>query len=316
MEIVVLDGYCLNHGDLDWSAFEALGSFSVYDRTPYDKIVERMGSAEIMITNKCIIDEGVLEKLENLRYIGVLATGYNNIDVSACKRRGIVVTNVPSYSTESVVQAVFGLMLELYAGLARHAESVKNGDWIKAPDFCYYLGSLRELNGKTLGIVGFGAIGRRVAQVAKAFGMRVIVNTRSPSKYPEDGFEYVSAERLFGESDVISLNCPLTAENAGMINSKSISLMKKDAVIINTARGGFINESDLAEALNSGRIAGAALDVLSREPEAADDPLKNAKNAIITPHIAWATVEARSRLMRLAAENLEAFIAGRVLNRV
>lgn len=316
MDIIVLDGYCLNHGDLDWTPFERLGNVVVYERTPYEKIVERMGSAPVMITNKCLIDRGVIDSLPDLKYIGVLATGYNNVDTEYCRKKGIAVTNAPSYSTESVVQAVFGLMLELYAGLARHAESVRNGDWIKAPDFCYYLGSLRELNGKTLGIVGFGAIGRRVAQVAKAFGMRVIVNTRSPSKYPEDGFEYVSAERLFGESDVISLNCPLTAENAGMINSKSISLMKKDAVIINTARGGLINESDLAEALNAGRIAGAALDVLSREPEAADDPLKNAKNAIITPHIAWATVEARSRLMRLAAENLEAFIAGRVLNRV
>ena len=293
MDIIVLDGYCLNHGDLDWTPFERLGNVVVYERTPYEKIVERMGSATVMITNKCLIDRGVIDSLPDLKYIGVLATGYNNVDTEYCRKKGIAVTNVPSYSTESVVQ-----------------------DWIKAPDFCYYLGSLRELNGKTLGIVGFGAIGRRVAQVAKAFGMRVIVNTRSPSKYPEDGFEYVSAERLFGESDVISLNCPLTAENAGMINSKSISLMKKDAVIINTARGGLINESDLAEALNSGRIAGAALDVLSREPEAADNPLKNAKNTIITPHIAWATVEARSRLMRLAAENLEAFIAGRELNRV
>ena len=165
MEIVVLDGYCLNHGDLDWSAFEALASFSVYDRTPYDKIVERMGSAEIMITNKCIIDEGVLEKLENLRYIGVLATGYNNIDVSACKRRGIVVTNVPSYSTESVVQSVFGLILELYIGIGSQSASVKRGDWAKAPDFCYYPMGLRELSGKTLGIIGYGSIGRRVKEV-------------------------------------------------------------------------------------------------------------------------------------------------------
>lgn len=313
MEIVVLDGYCLNHGDLDWSAFEALGSFSVYDRTPYDKIVERMGSAEIMITNKCIIDEGVLEKLENLRYIGVLATGYNNIDVSACKRRGIVVTNVPSYSTESVVQSVFGLILELYIGIGSQSASVKRGDWAKAPDFCYYPVGLRELSGKTLGIIGYGSIGRRVKEVALAFGMKVIVNTRT-KRVPEDGFRYVTREELFSESDIVTLHCPLTDENIGMINSAAISLMKPGAIIINTARGGLIVSSELCEALKTGRIAGAGLDVAECEPPAADDPLIAQPNVIVTPHTAWATHEARERLMKKAALNLEAFLKGTPLN--
>ena len=313
MEIVVLDGYCLNHGDLDWSAFEALGSFSVYDRTPYDKIVERMGSAEIMITNKCIIDEGVLEKLENLRYIGVLATGYNNIDVSACKRRGIVVTNVPSYSTESVVQSVFGLILELYIGIGSQSASVKRGDWAKAPDFCYYPMGLRELSGKTLGIIGYGSIGRRVKEVALAFGMKVIVNTRT-KRVQEDGFRYVTREELFSESDIVTLHCPLTDENKGMINSAAISLMKPGAIIINTARGGLIVSSELCEALKTGRIAGAGLDVAECEPPAADDPLIAQPNVIVTPHTAWATHEARDRLMKKAALNLEAFLKGTPLN--
>ena len=313
MEIVVLDGYCLNHGDLDWSAFEALGSFNVYDRTPYDKIVERMGSAEIMITNKCIIDEGVLEKLENLRYIGVLATGYNNIDVSACKRRGIVVTNVPSYSTESVVQSVFGLILELYIGIGSQSASVKRGDWAKAPDFCYYPVGLRELSGKTLGIIGYGSIGRRVKEVALAFGMKVIVNTRT-KRVPEDGFRYVTREELFSESDIVTLHCPLTDENKGMINSAAISLMKQGAIIINTARGGLIVSSELCEALKTGRIAGAGLDVAECEPPAADDPLIAQPNVIVTPHTAWATHEARERLMKKAALNLEAFLKGTPLN--
>ena len=313
MKIVVLDGYCLNHGDLDWSAFEALGSFNVYDRTPYDKIVERMGSAEIMITNKCIIDEGVLEKLENLRYIGVLATGYNNIDVSACKRRGIVVTNVPSYSTESVVQSVFGLILELYIGIGSQSASVKRGDWAKAPDFCYYPMGLRELSGKTLGIIGYGSIGRRVKEVALAFGMKVIVNTRT-KRVPEDGFRYVTREELFSESDIVTLHCPLTDENKGMINSAAISLMKPGAIIINTARGGLIVSSELCEALKTGRIAGAGLDVAECEPPAADDPLIAQPNVIVTPHTAWATHEARERLMKKAALNLEAFLKGTPLN--
>ncbi len=316
MDIIVLDGYCLNHGDLSWEPFERLGTVVCYDRTPYGDIISRMGNASVMITNKCNIDRNIVDSLPNLKYIGVLATGYNNVDTEYCREKGVAVTNVPSYSTESVVQAVFGLMLELYSGLAVHAESVKKGDWCKAPDFCYYLGSLRELHGKTLGIVGYGAIGRRIAEVAAAFGMRVIVNTRTPSRYPEKGFVYVGLEELFSESDIITLNCPLTRDNAEMINKDTVSLMKKSALIINTARGGLINDADLAEALNSGRIAGAALDVLSKEPADKQNPLLYAKNAVITPHIAWATVEARSRLMQSAAENLEAFLAGKLMNRV
>ena len=316
MDIVVLDGYCLNHGDLSWAPFERLGNVVVYERTPYGEIASRMGGASVMITNKCNVDRTVVDALPNLKYVGVLATGYNNVDTEYCREKGIAVTNVPSYSTESVVQAVFGLTLQLYSGLSTHAASVKRGDWCAAPDFCYYLGSLRELYGKTLGIVGFGAIGRRVAAVGAAFGMRVLVNTRTPSKFPEEGFKYVSFEELMKESDVVSLNCPLTDENVGMINKRSISLMKNNAIIVNTARGGLINDADLAEALNTGAIAGAALDVLSTEPPDASDPLLSARNAFITPHIAWATVEARSRLMECAAANLAAFLEGRELNRV
>lgn len=313
MDIVVLDGYCLNHGDLDWKEFGALGNLRLYDRTPYSEIVSRTGDAEVMITNKCTVDRGVLDALPRLKYIGVLATGYNNIDVAACREKGITVTNVPAYSTESVVQSVFGLILELYIRIGSQSASAKGGDWERSPDFCYYPMGLKELYGKTIGIVGFGAIGRRVKEVAAAFGMKVIVNTRT-RRLPEDGFEYVDRERLFKEADVITLHCPLTAENAGMINSAAISLMKREAVIINTARGGLIVESDLASALDSGLIAGAGVDVLDTEPARKDDPLIAAKNTIVTPHTAWATAESRARLMKGAAANLAAYLRGEPLN--
>lgn len=313
MEIVVLDGYCLNHGDLDWKAFEALGDLRVYDRTPYAEIVSRMGSAEVMITNKCVIDRPLTEKLPHLKYIGVLATGYNNIDIRACHEKGITVTNVPAYSTESVVQSVFGLILELYIKIGSQSASAKGGDWAKAPDFCYYPEGLKELYGKTLGIIGYGAIGRRVKEVAKAFGMKVLVNTRT-KRLPEDGFEYADRDRLFAESDIITLHCPLTEENKGMINAAAIEKMKRGAIVINTARGGLIVESDLAAAIESGRIAGAGVDVLDTEPARADDPLIAAKNTIVTPHTAWATAEARGRLMKQAADNLRAYLQGDPIN--
>lgn len=313
MEIVVLDGYCLNHGDLDWKAFEALGDLRVYDRTPYPEIAARMGAAEVMITNKCTIDRGILDALPRLKYIGVLATGYNNIDVAACHERGVVVTNVPAYSTESVVQSVFGLIFEFYIKIGSQSASVKRGDWERSPDFCYYPWGLKELYGKTLGIIGFGAIGRRVKEVAAAFGMKVLVNTRT-KRLPEDGFEYADADRLLKESDIVTLHCPLTDENKGMINAEAVSKMKRDAIIINTARGGLIVESDLGEALKKGLIAGAGVDVLDTEPARKDDPLIAAENTIVTPHTAWATAEARGRLMKAAADNLAAYIQGEPLN--
>ena len=315
MKLVILDGYCLNHGDLSWEPLTSQGEATVYDRTPYELIVPRMGDASIMITNKCRIDRNVIDALPALRYIGVLATGYDNIDVAYCKERGIAVSNIPAYSTESVVQAFFGLLIELYAGIGMHADTVKEGEWSRVSDYCYYKKQTHELFGKTLGIIGFGRIGRRIGEVAAAFGMEVLAYARH-RRFEEKDFRYATLDELYAESDIISLNCPLTKENAGMINADSIAKMKPSAVIVNTARGGLINEADLADALNSGRIRGAALDVLAKEPAREDNPLLTAKNTVITPHIAWATVEARSRLMQIAADNLAAYLEGRELNRI
>ena len=315
MKLVILDGYCLNHGDLSWEPLTSQGEATVYDRTPYELIVQRMGDASIMITNKCRIDRSVIDALPALKYIGVLATGYDNIDVAYCKERGIAVSNIPAYSTESVVQAFFGLLIELYTGIGMHADTVREGEWSRVSDYCYYKRQTHELFGKTLGIIGFGRIGRRIGEVATAFGMKVLAYARR-RRFEEKGFRYAELDELYAESDIISLNCPLTAENAGMINADSIAKMKPSAVIVNTARGGLIDEAALAEALNSGRIRGAALDVLSKEPAREDNPLLQAKNTVITPHIAWATVEARSRLMQIAADNLAAYLDGRELNRI
>ena len=315
MKLVILDGYCLNHGDLSWEPLTSQGEATVYDRTPYELIVPRMGDASIMITNKCRIDRSVIDALPALRYIGVLATGYDNIDVAYCKERGIAVSNIPAYSTESVVQAFFGLLIELYAGIGMHADTVREGEWSRVSDYCYYKKQTHELFGKTLGIIGFGRIGRRIGEVAAAFGMEVLAYARH-RRFEEKDFRYATLDELYAESDIISLNCPLTDENAGMINADSIAKMKPSAVIVNTARGGLIDEAALAEALNSGRIRGAALDVLAKEPAREDNPLLTAKNVVITPHIAWATVEARSRLMQIAADNLAAYLEGRELNRI
>lgn len=316
MQIIVLDGYCLNHGDLSWAPFEALGEVVLYDRTPYDKIVERMGDAEIMITNKCTIDANIIQSLPQLKYVGVLATGYNNIDVEACRQKGIAVTNIPAYSTESVVQTVFGLLTELYSGIGYHDSSVKEGGWVNSPDFCYYKSGMRQIYGKTMGIVGAGRIGLRVAEVAKAYGMDVLLYSRSRHA-KEECFRYVeSLDELYSLSDVVSLNCPLDSSNVKMINEDSLSKFKRSAVLINTARGGLIDESALANALNEGRIAGAGLDVLATEPAQADNPLLTAKNTVITPHVAWATVEARSALMSIAANNLQSYLSGETLNRI
>ena len=293
MKLVILDGYCLNHGDLSWEPLTLQGEATVYDRTSYEQIVPRMGDASIMITNKCRIDRSVIDALPALRYIGVLATGYDNIDVAYCKERGIAVSNIPAYSTESVVQAFFGLLIELYAGIGMHADTVKEGEWSRASDYCYYKKQTHELFGKTLGIIGFGRIGRRIGEVAAAFGMEVLAYARH-RRFEEKDFRYATLDELYAES----------------------AKMKPSAVIVNTARGGLIDEAALAEALNSGRIRGAALDVLAKEPAREDNPLLSARNVVITPHIAWATVEARSRLMRIAADNLAAYLEGRELNRI
>ena len=317
MNIVILDGYCLNHGDLDWRGFEKLGEVTIYDRTPYEQIVERMGDAPIMITNKCNVDKGIINALPHLKYVGALATGYNNIDCDYAREKGIVVTNIPSYSTESVVQSVFGLLIELFSKIGAHNASVKNGEWEKSPDFCYYFDGIKELSGKTLGIIGYGSIGRRVATVARAFGMNVVAYSRRKTQDDSEGFRFADCvEEVLQKADVISLNCPLTKENVGFINEEAIAKMKKGAYVINTARGGLIDEDAVAKALNDGRLGGFGADVLSKEPPNKDNPLLAAKNTIITPHTAWATHEARSRLMEIAINNLSSFLKGKETNRV
>ena len=314
MKIVILDGYCLNHGDLSWEKFHFLGETKIYQRTPYDKIVERMNDASIMITNKCYIDRNIIDSLKNLKYIGVLATGYNNVDVNYARSKGIIVTNIPAYSTESVVQTVFGLITELYSGIGYHNLSVKNGDWERCPDFCYYRMGMHQLFGKTIGIVGAGRIGLRVKDVARAYGMKVLVYSKSRHA-EEKGFSYAeNLIELYEKSDIVSLNCPLDDSNFKMINKDAISHFKENAILINTARGGLVDEEALAEALNSDKIAGAGVDVLSEEPASSNNPLLKAKNVVITPHVAWATIEARSALMEIAFKNLEAFINGSPIN--
>lgn len=314
LKIVILDGYCLNHGDLSWEKFSSLGEIVLYARTPYDKIVERMGDASVMITNKCTIDKKVLDELKELKYVGVLATGYNNVDVDYARSKGVVVTNIPAYSTESVVQTVFGLITELYSGIGYHNDTVKNGDWERCQDFCYYRTGMHQLFGKTIGIVGAGRIGLRVKDVAKAYGMNVLIYSKSQHAV-EDGFKYATTlEDLYENSDIVSLNCPLDSSNEKMINEESLSHFKSNAILINTARGGLIDELALAQALNNGKIAGAGVDVLSKEPASSDNPLLKAKNIVITPHVAWATIEARRALMDIAANNLTAFLNGKPIN--
>lgn len=320
MKIVVLDGYVLNPGDISWAGFEEIGEVTVYDRSEPETVVERIGDAEIILTNKTVIDRGVIEKCHGLKYIGVNATGYNVVDVAAAKEAGIVVTNVPEYGTDAVAQFTFALMLELCNKVGLHSRSVASGDWIRTKDFSYNLAPLIDIRGKTLGIIGFGSIGSRVAQIAMAFGMNVLVNSRTEKPLPETPYisgstiSWADRETVLAEADIITLHCPLFPETARLINRESIAMMKDGAMLINTARGGLIAEQDLADALNSGKLAGAALDVVDKEPMAADNPLISAKNVIITPHIAWASVEARERLMGIAVENLKAYLAGNPCN--
>ncbi len=315
MKIVVLDGYTLNPGDLSWDSLRQLGELTVYDRTPADKVVERAKGAEIVITNKTPIKENEINQLSSLKYIGVIATGYNIVDIDFAKEKGILVTNVPGYSTASVVQLTFALILELCLHVQRHSDSVMDGKWARSLDFSFSDYPLVELSGKTLGIIGFGEIGRAVADVASAFGMNIIANSRTQTdQSSRKNFKWASIPELLESSDVISIHCPLTADTQGLINAKNLNLMKNSAFLINTARGPIIVDQDLADALNKGTIAGAGIDVLSIEPPTKDNPLFGAKNCIITPHIAWATFEARSRLMKIAANNLDSFIKGEPTN--
>lgn len=315
MKIVILDGYALNPGDLNWDSFKQLGEVTVYDRTPSDKVVERAHGADIIITNKTPIGGNEINQLPSLKYIGVIATGYNIVDTETAKKKGIVVTNVPGYSTASVVQLTFALILELCLRVQRHSDSVMEGKWARSLDFSFWEYPLMELSGKTIGIIGFGGIGQAVADVATAFGMNVIANSRTQTDQSRrKNFKWASVPELLKNSDVVSIHCPLTADTQGLINSESLNLMKDTAFLINTARGPIIVEQDLADALNKGIIAGAGIDVLSVEPPAKDNPLFNTKSCIITPHIAWATLEARTRLMGIAANNLASFIKDDPIN--
>jgi glycerate dehydrogenase len=315
MRIVCLDGHALNPGDNPWTDVEALGDFTVYDRTPNDEIMARAAGAEVVLTNKTPLTAQTVAELPDLRFISVLATGYNVVDVEAARARGIPVSNVPVYGTDSVAQFVFALLLEHCHNVALHSGQVHAGEWAKSVDFCFWRTPLVELAGKTMGIVGFGRIGRRVGELAHAFGMSVWAQDPIGGEPPDyEPFAWKDVDELFAGADVVSLHCPQTAENQGMVNADLLACMKPDATLINTARGGLVNEADLAAALNEGRIAGAAVDVVSTEPIRPDNPLLAARNCLITPHIAWASLAARKRLMRTTAENVAAFIAGTPVN--
>jgi len=317
LKIIVLDGYTLNPGDLSWEGFEKLGDLTVYERTPADQIIPRIMDAEAVITNKTPITRETLDACPGIRYIGVLATGYNIVDVGAAAARGIPVTNIPTYGTAAVAQFAIALLLEICHHVGEHGERVKNGEWTRCPDFCFWTSPLVELSGKVLGIIGFGRIGRAVAKIAVALGMKALAfDTYQDLSCETDDIRYTSLDVLLAESDVISLHCPLTPENTGMINAASIAKMKDGAILINTSRGLLINEADLAAALRSGKLAGAAVDVVSGEPIRADNPLLSAPNIIITPHIAWAPKESRERLMDIAVRNLKSFLDGTVENAV
>jgi glycerate dehydrogenase len=307
-KIVVLDGHTLNPGDLNWDALGKIGELTVHDRTPPEQVVERAAEAEIVFTNKALLPAESINALPSLKYIGVLATGYNVVDITEARARDIPVTNIPGYGTESVAQMTFALILELAQQPALHAVSVHAGDWTACPDFCYWKKPLVEINGLTLGLVGYGAIGQAVARLGRAFGMKILVHTRTARK--EEGTEFVDCQTVFSESDVVSLHCPLTDENQGFVNADLLSQMKPTAFLVNTARGPLVDEADLAKALNEEQIAGAATDVLSVEPPPADHPLLGAKNLIVTPHIGWATRAARERLMNIVVDNLHAFLRG------
>jgi len=310
LKIVVLDGLAMNPGDLSWENLEELGECVIFDHTKPEKVLERAIAAEVLITNKVIINKSHIDQLPSLKYIGVTATGYNVVDVRAAAERNIVVSNIPAYSTNSVAQLVFSHILNVANRVELHATSVKNEEWTRNPDFSYSKSPQIELAGKTLGIVGFGRIGRKVAEIGHAFGMNVIFQKRSQNADSPPGITPKNLSEVFAESDFVSLNCPLTAENTEFVNRDLIKTMKPTAVLINTGRGGLINEQDLADALNSGQLWAASLDVLSNEPPLPDNPLISAKNCFITPHIGWATYEARKRLLNITIDNLKSFIAG------
>jgi glycerate dehydrogenase len=317
MNIVVLDGFTLNPGDLSWDGLKQFGKVTVFARTDFhtEKIIDAIGDSEVVFTNKIPLQKEVLEKLTKVKYIGVLATGYNVVDVVAAGDLGIVVTNIPSYATAAVAQFTFALLLELCHHVGAHNDAVQNGEWSASRDFCFWKYPLMELSGKTMGLIGLGRIGQATAKIAETFGLKVLAydNNVNPS-LKNDNCKYVTLDELFGKSDIISLHCPLLDTTKGLINKSNIALMKEGVIIINTSRGQMIVEEDLRDALNDGKVAGAAVDVVSYEPISKDNPLLHARNCIITPHIAWASKESRQRLMRTAEENLGAFLKGQPVN--
>ena len=314
MKIVVLDGYTENPGDLSWEKLEAMGEMTVYDRTPADKVIERIGDAEIVYTNKTPISRETLEACPNIKFISVLATGYNIVDIAAAKERGIPVANVPTYGTASVAQFAIALLLEVCHHAAHHDRAVHEGRWESNPDWCFWDYPLIELAGKTMGIIGLGRIGQATARIAGALGMRVIASDSVRTEAGAEVAEYVELDNLLEESDVIALHCPLFPDTEGIINKNTIAKMKDGVIIINNSRGPLIVEQDLADALNSGKVYAAGLDVVSTEPIRGNNPLLGAKNCIITPHISWAPRESRARIMETSAENLKAFLGGAPVN--
>lgn len=307
-KIVILDSACATQNDLDFEVIKKFGTVEEYPRTPYALAAERIGDAEIVITNKVKIDKEIIDRCPSIKFISVLATGYNIIDIDYAKEKGIIVSNVPSYSTDSVVQHTFALILNIACGIDNHINAVKNGKWATAPDFCLYLKNTFELSGKTLGIIGYGAIGNKVASVAKAFGMNVLIYSRTPKP------ETTDKETVFSQSNIISIHCPLNANSRNLINDETIKIMKEGVIVINTARGEIVDEKAVQRGLESGKIAYYAADVSCKEPPERDNPLFAHENCLITPHIAWATTEARNRLIKITSDNIKAYIGGNPIN--
>ncbi len=314
MKIVMLDAYTTNPGDLSWDSFNSYGEVTVYDRTPNEKIIERCKDAQIVITNKTPLTKEIIDNLQNLKFVALMSTGYNIVDYAYLKKKGIPVSNIPSYSTDAVAQLVMSFLLELTMNVGLHSQSVKNGDWTSSNDFCYWKTPLYELSGKNMGILGFGRIGRAVAERARSFGMNVIAYTPRMHGNEPDWVNFATLDEMLKMADAVSVHCPLTPETEGLVNREFISKMKDGAYFINTSRGTVVDENALADALNSGKLGGAGLDVLSCEPPKADNPLLSAKNCFITPHIAWASFETRQRLVNILKENIDAFINGNPKN--
>lgn len=314
MKIVVMDGKGVNPGDMSWKQIQQFGELIVYERTASDEIIDHVGDAEIVLTNKTVFDEDTIAKLKNVKYIGVLATGYNVVDLKAASKRGIVVTNIPAYSTDSVAQMTFAHILNITNHVDHYARASRDGEWSRCPDFCYWDKPLVELAGKTIGIIGLGNIGMKVANIALYFGMNVIAYTSKEPKEIPNGINKASIDNILSDSDIISLHCPLTKQTRELINKDSIAKMKRSVIVVNTGRGPLVNEEDVANALHNGLIGAYCADVMCSEPPSADNPLFVEQNAYITPHVAWASKEARIRLMDIAEKNIHSFLSGKPIN--